>query len=95
MPSSTSPLSDFKVYGNINHRSPLAERIVRYLKRLPYKHVIVRNELQAAVGLASRTNLDMSVTLPQIQPYRCLYGKSFLYGSKKTIAELKRRLNKE
>jgi len=88
--------SDFKFSSSrevcIGSIPPRTKRIMEFLDALPYKELLTSRELVNRMGLPSYAISDSGILM---QDYREKVGMFFVYGSKKTIAELRRRMSNE
>jgi hypothetical protein len=74
--------------------SSLIRRVIDILENLPKKELVTTNDLAGILGVRPDT-VRGEATDPLLAPYRYKHTSGVLWGSKKTIAELRARMEME
>lgn len=87
----------FRVREGVELKGPLptfVANMIEYLEKLPRQELLLTAQLADCMNVA-KTSVQSWASHSALLPHRfCLEGKKILWGSKRTIAELKKQLEK-
>lgn len=76
---------------SFDYVTPMEKKIFAYLETLPDKELVDARQLMEGAGVNSYNTLSHSGF--KFKEFRFKYKSQYLYGNRKTIAELQERMN--